>query len=69
MKYLILFIYIIFKVLWLGIVLSVFLSLVVIESFIKIEFKFVKGVKNKFKLFVIKVMMINCDNIKDFNVK
>ncbi|WP_154452862.1 hypothetical protein [Helicobacter pylori] len=52
----------IFKALLLGIALSASLSLVAAESP-------TKGVKNKPKSPVTKVMMTNCDNIKDFNAK
>ncbi len=51
-----------FKALWLGVVLSVSLSLVAAESP-------TKGAKNKSKSPVTKVMMTNCDNLKDFNAK
>ncbi len=51
-----------FKALWLGTALSTSLSLVAAESP-------TKGVKNKPKSPVTKVMMTNCDNIKDFNAK
>ncbi len=51
-----------FKALWLGVVLSVSLSLVAAESP-------TKGAKNKSKSPVTKVMMTNCDNLKDFNDK
>ncbi len=51
-----------FKALWLGTVLSASLSLVAAESP-------TKGVKNKPKSPVTKVMMTNCDNLKDFNAK
>ncbi|WP_187912436.1 hypothetical protein [Helicobacter pylori] len=59
----------IFKALWLGTVLSASLSLVAAESPTKTEPKPAKGVKNKPKSPVTKVMMTNCDNIKDFNAK
>ncbi len=59
----------IFKALWLGTVLSASLSLVAAESPTKTEPKPTKGVKNKPKSPVTKVMMTNCDNIKDFNAK
>ncbi len=59
----------IFKALWLGTVLSASLSLVAAESPTKTEPKSAKGVKNKPKSPVTKVMMTNCDNIKDFNAK
>ncbi|WP_120841335.1 hypothetical protein [Helicobacter pylori] len=58
-----------FKALWLGTVLSASLSLVAAESPTKTESKPTKGVKNKPKSPVTKVMMTNCDNIKDFNAK
>ncbi len=58
-----------FKALWLGTVLSTSLSLVAAESPTKTESKPTKGVKNKPKSPVTKVMMTNCDNIKDFNAK
>ncbi|NGP55021.1 hypothetical protein [Helicobacter pylori] len=60
-----------FKVLWLGTVLSAFLSLNLNaeESPTKTEPKSAKGVKNKPKSPVTKVMMTNCDNLKDFNAK
>ncbi len=51
-----------FKALWLGTALSASLSLVAAESP-------TKGVKNKPKSPVTKVMMTNCDNLKDFNAK
>ncbi|NHA47244.1 hypothetical protein [Helicobacter pylori] len=56
-----------FKALWLGTVLSTSLSLVAAESPTKTEPKPAKGVKNKPKSPVTKVMMTNCDNLKDFN--
>ncbi|WP_367705734.1 hypothetical protein [Helicobacter pylori] len=59
----------IFKALLLGTVLSASLSLVAAESPAKTEPKSAKGVKNKPKSPVTKVMMTNCDNIKDFNAK
>ncbi|MGL2510382.1 hypothetical protein ACOWOE_07420 [Helicobacter pylori] len=59
----------IFKALWLGTVLSASLSLVAAESPTKTEPKPTKGVKNKPKSPVTKVMMTNCDNLKDFNAK
>ncbi len=59
----------IFKALWLGATLSASLSLVAAESPTKTEPKPAKGVKNKPKSPVTKVMMTNCDNIKDFNAK
>ncbi len=59
----------IFKALWLGTVLSTSLSLVAAESPTKTEPKPAKEVKNKPKSPVTKVMMTNCDNIKDFNAK
>ncbi|GAA9928053.1 hypothetical protein VN0858_12020 [Helicobacter pylori] len=52
----------IFKALFLGTALSTSLSLSATESP-------TKGVKNKPKSPVTKVMMTNCDNIKDFNAK
>ncbi len=58
-----------FKALWLGATLSASLSLVAAESPTKTEPKPTKGVKNKPKSPVTKVMMANCDNIKDFNAK
>ncbi|KHL79498.1 hypothetical protein [Helicobacter pylori] len=58
-----------FKALWLGVVLSASLSLVAAESPTKTEPKSAKGVKNKPKSPVTKVMMTNCDNLKDFNAK
>ncbi len=58
-----------FKALWLGTVLSTSLSLVAAESPTKTEPKPAKGVKNKPKSPVTKVMMTNCDNLKDFNAK
>ncbi|GAA8636739.1 hypothetical protein KYTH80_11740 [Helicobacter pylori] len=58
-----------FKALWLGTVLSASLSLVAAESPTKTEPKPAKRVKNKPKSPVTKVMMTNCDNIKDFNAK
>lgn len=59
----------IFKALLLGTALSASLSLVAAESPTKTEPKPAKGVKNKPKSPVTKVMMTNCDNIKDFNTK
>ncbi|KNE15870.1 hypothetical protein [Helicobacter pylori] len=59
----------IFKALWLGAALSASLSLAAAESPTKTESKPAKGVKNKPKSPVTKVMMTNCDNIKDFNAK
>ncbi|GHS14523.1 hypothetical protein JP0116_11130 [Helicobacter pylori] len=59
----------IFKALWLGTALSASLSLAAAESPAKTEPKSAKGVKNKPKSPVTKVMMTNCDNIKDFNAK
>ncbi|GAA8059953.1 hypothetical protein Neuguinea25_07570 [Helicobacter pylori] len=59
----------IFKALLLGTALSTSLSLVAAESSAKTESKPAKGVKNKPKSPVTKVMMTNCDNIKDFNAK
>lgn len=61
--------HILFKALWLGVVLSASLSLVAAESPTKTEPKPAKGVKNKPKSPVTKVMMTNCDNLKDFNAK
>ncbi|WP_187906784.1 hypothetical protein [Helicobacter pylori] len=58
-----------FKALWLGTVLSTSLSLAAAESPTKTEPKPTKGVKNKPKSPVTKVMMTNCDNLKDFNAK
>ncbi|MCQ2644766.1 hypothetical protein JT103_03460 [Helicobacter pylori] len=58
-----------FKALWLGAALSTSLSLAAAESPTKTEPKPAKGVKNKPKSPVTKVMMTNCDNIKDFNAK
>ncbi|RKV26004.1 hypothetical protein [Helicobacter pylori] len=61
-----------FKALWLGTVLSASLSLIAAESPTKTEPKPAKGVKNKPKspvTKVTKVMMTNCDNLKDFNAK
>ncbi|GAA7337375.1 hypothetical protein [Helicobacter pylori] len=58
-----------FKALWLGAALSASLSLVAAESPTKTEPKPAKGVKNKPKSPVTKVMMTNCDNLKDFNAK
>ncbi len=59
----------IFKALLLGTALSASLSLAATESPTKTEPKSAKGVKNKSKSPVTKVMMTNCDNIKDFNAK
>ncbi|WRE28560.1 hypothetical protein KVE92_05175 [Helicobacter pylori] len=59
----------IFKALLLGTALSTSLSLTAAESPAKTEPKPAKGVKNKPKSPVTKVMMTNCDNIKDFNAK
>ncbi|GAA7333424.1 hypothetical protein MLS206_05860 [Helicobacter pylori] len=59
----------IFKALLLGTALSASLSLATEESPTKTEPKSAKGVKNKPKSPVTKVMMTNCDNIKDFNAK
>ncbi|WRA34359.1 hypothetical protein KVJ83_04665 [Helicobacter pylori] len=61
----------IFKALWLGTALSMFLSLNLNaeESPTKPEPKPAKGVKNKPKSPVTNVMMTNCDNLKDFNAK
>ncbi len=58
-----------FKALWLGTALSASLSLVAAESPTKTEPKPAKEVKNKPKSPVTKVMMTNCDNLKDFNAK
>ncbi len=60
-----------FKALWLGTALSAFLSLNLNaeENPTKTEPKSAKGVKNKPKSPVTKVMITNCDNIKDFNAK
>ncbi|MGN8459585.1 hypothetical protein ACR9LQ_04630 [Helicobacter pylori] len=59
-----------FKALWLGVALSTSLSLAAAESPTKTEPKPAnKGVKNKPKSPVTKVMMTNCDNLKDFNAK
>ncbi|WRC92073.1 hypothetical protein E5K81_04710 [Helicobacter pylori] len=58
-----------FKALLLGTALSASLSLAATESPTKTEPKPAKGVKNKPKSPVTKVMMTNCDNIKDFNTK
>ncbi|GAA7519993.1 hypothetical protein ckin22_04860 [Helicobacter pylori] len=60
-----------FKALWLGTALSAFLSLNLNaeENPTKTEPKSAKGVKNKPKSPVTKVMMTNCDNLKDFNAK
>ncbi|MGL2851905.1 hypothetical protein ACQKAP_01240 [Helicobacter pylori] len=58
-----------FKALWLGATLNASLSLVAAESPTKTEPKSAKGVKNKPKSPVTKVMMTNCDNLKDFNAK
>ncbi|MGL2760984.1 hypothetical protein ACQJ78_04810, partial [Helicobacter pylori] len=71
MKHLAPLIHIPFKALWLGTALSTFLSLNLNaeESPTKTEPKSAKGVKNKPKSPVTKVMMTNCDNIKDFNAK
>ncbi|UOR41758.1 hypothetical protein [Helicobacter pylori] len=59
----------IFKALLLGTALSTSLSLATEESPTKTEPKSAKGVKNKPKSPVTKVMMTNCDNIKNFNAK
>ncbi|RVZ81451.1 hypothetical protein [Helicobacter pylori] len=59
----------IFKALLLGTALSTSLSLAAAESPTKTEPKPAKGVKNKPKSPVTKVMMTNCDNLKDFNAK
>ncbi|WQU43031.1 hypothetical protein KVD81_04700 [Helicobacter pylori] len=71
MKHLTPLIHIPFKALWLGTALSMFLSLNLNaeESPTKTEPKPAKGVKNKPKSPVTKVMMTNCDNLKDFNAK
>ncbi|WQU99156.1 hypothetical protein KVM23_04475 [Helicobacter pylori] len=71
MKHLAPLIHIPFKALWLGAALSAFLSLNLNaeENPTKTEPKSAKGVKNKPKSPVTKVMMTNCDNIKDFNAK
>ncbi len=58
-----------FKALWLGVALSASLSLVAAENPTKTDPKPAKGVKNKPKSPVTKVMMTNCDNLKDFNAK
>ncbi len=58
-----------FKALLLGTALSTSLSLAAAESPTKTEPKPAKGVKNKPKSPVTKVMMTNCDNLKDFNAK
>ncbi len=58
-----------FKALWLGAILSASLSLSATENPTKTEPKPAKGVKNKPKSPVTKVMMTNCDNLKDFNAK
>ncbi|WRE41239.1 hypothetical protein KVC83_04675 [Helicobacter pylori] len=59
----------IFKALWLGTALSTSLSLAAAESPAKTGPKSAKGVKNKPKSPVTKVVMTNCDSIKDFNAK
>lgn len=59
----------IFKALLLGTALSTSLSLAATESPTKTEPKSAKGVKNKPKSPVTKVMMTNCDNLKNFNAK
>ncbi len=59
----------IFRALLLGTALNASLSLAAAESPAKTEPKSAKGVKNKPKSPVTKVMMTNCDNIKDFNAK
>ncbi|GAA8518998.1 hypothetical protein KKKH7_11830 [Helicobacter pylori] len=59
----------IFKALLLGTALSASLSLAATESPTKTESKSAKGFKNKPKSPVTKVMMTNCDNLKDFNAK
>ncbi|WP_434634556.1 hypothetical protein ACPDJP_02430 [Helicobacter pylori] len=69
MKHLTPFTHTIFKALLLGTALSASLSLATEESPTKTEPKSTKGVKNKPKSPVTKVMMTNCDNIKDFNAK
>ncbi|MFP6213712.1 hypothetical protein ACLGCV_05870 [Helicobacter pylori] len=69
MKHLTPFTHTLFKALWLGVALSASLSLVAAESPTKTEPKPAKGVKNKPKSPVTKVMMTNCDNLKDFNAK
>ncbi|GAA7412349.1 hypothetical protein ckin10_07660 [Helicobacter pylori] len=71
MKHLAPLIHIPFKALWLGTALSMFLSLNLNaeENPTKTEPKSAKGVKNKLKSPVTKVMMTNCDNLKDFNAK
>ncbi|WRB28322.1 hypothetical protein KVK19_04995 [Helicobacter pylori] len=71
MKHLAPLIHIPFKALWLGTALSMFLSLNLNaeESPTKTEPKPAKGVKNKPKSPITKVMMTNCDNLKDFNAK
>ncbi len=69
MKHLTPFTHTIFKALWLGTALSASLSLAATESPTKTEPKSAKGVKNKPKSPVTKVMMTNCDNLKDFNAK
>ncbi|WP_367692196.1 hypothetical protein E5P83_05305 [Helicobacter pylori] len=58
-----------FKALLLGAALNASLSLAAAESPTKTEPKSAKGVKNKPKSPVTKVMMTNCDNLKDFNAK
>ncbi len=60
-----------FKALLLGTALSVFLNLNLAaeESPTKTEPKSAKGVKSKPKSPVTKVMMTNCDNIKEFSAK
>ncbi len=60
-----------FKALLLGTALSVFLNLNLAaeENPTKTEPKSAKGVKNKPKSPVTKVMMTNCDNIKEFSAK
>ncbi len=59
----------IFKALLLGTALSASLSLIAAESPAKTETKSAEGVKNKPKSPVTKVMMTNCNSIKDFNAK
>ncbi len=60
-----------FKALLLGTALSVFLNLNLAaeENPTKTEPKSAKGAKSKPKSPVTKVMMTNCDNLKDFNAK
>ncbi|GAA7546067.1 hypothetical protein JP0017_14640 [Helicobacter pylori] len=59
----------IFKALLLGTALSASLSLATEESPTKTESKSAKGFKNKPKSPITKVIMTNCDSIKDFNAK